>query len=291
MTAPTGPTTGSGCTPRWADPRLVASVALQLDEWGEERAWIGSDPYDGTNASRVPDGVLRTPRGRQLVAQVVKRCPIDLRHLLQVPSGLSSVTLANVVAAHALGGFLDDELHRARLAAATERLKALRLDTYEEPSWGYHWDAQSRVFFYPRSEPNGIATAFAGHALLDACERLEDSDSMALGVGAAEWFVRRVPRSERAEGSYFGTWPVTAHRSTTPTCSPARCWHGSPRSPIARSSGASRRGASPIRSLTSALTGGGATAKRRQRPGWTDSTPATCSMPWPFAGTTVSAAT
>ena len=119
------------------------------------------------------------------MAQVVKRCPIDLRHLLQVPSGLSSVTLANVVAAHALGGFLDDELHRARLAAATERLKALRLDTYEEPSWGYHWDAQSRVFFYPRSEPNGIATAFAGHALLDACERLEDSDSMALGVGAA----------------------------------------------------------------------------------------------------------
>ena len=64
--------------------------------------------------------------------------------------------------------------------------------------------SQSRVFFYPRTEPNAIATAFAGHALLDAYQRLGDPGSLALGAGAAEWFVRRVPRSSGPGGSYFG---------------------------------------------------------------------------------------
>lgn len=48
------------------------------------------------------------------------------------------MTLANVVATHAIGGFLDDELHVARLRSAVGLLKALRLDTYGELVCGYH---------------------------------------------------------------------------------------------------------------------------------------------------------
>ncbi len=138
-----------------------------------------------------------------MTAQVVKRCPIDLRPALGVPPGLNSVTLANVVAAHALGGFLDADVHEVRLRDAVERLKALRTDSYDEPAWGYHWHAHTRVLEFSRTEPNTVATAFAAHALLDAADRLGDDESRELGIGAAEWFLRHVPRTTTGEGTFF----------------------------------------------------------------------------------------
>lgn len=182
----------------------VARVAREVDGWGDERGWVGSDPYDGGNATRVPRALHRGRRRRQIVAQSVKRCPIDLRSALGVSPGLSSVTLANVVAAHALGGFDRKEVHRSRLQAAVAGLKRLCLNAYPEPSWGYHWDAQSRVLYYPRTEPNGIATAFAGLSLLDAHERIDDEKALELAVGSAEWFLRRVPRTRTPDGAFFG---------------------------------------------------------------------------------------
>jgi polysaccharide biosynthesis protein VpsJ len=184
--------------------RRVADVAREVERWGERHSWTGSDPYDGGNSALVGGVFRHSARGRQIVAQVVKRSPVDLRRLLRVPPGLSSVTIANVASAHALGGFLDEDLHVARIKAAVATLKALRLETHPEPAWGYHWDAQSRVLYYPRTEPNGIATAFAGHALLDAHERLSDAESLDLGLAAANWFLRRVPRTRARGGAYFG---------------------------------------------------------------------------------------
>jgi hypothetical protein len=170
----------------------------------------------------VKGAFRHSARGRQIIAQVVKRSPVDLRRVLRVPPGLSAVTIANVASAHALGGFLDEDLHVARLKSAVATLKALRLGTHPEPAWGYHWDAQSRVLYYPRTEPNGIATAFAGHALLDAHERLEDAESLDLGLAAADWFLRRVPRTRGLGGAYFGylagdTTPI--HNANLLACS------------------------------------------------------------------------
>ncbi len=191
-------------SPTYSFGRRVADVAREVERWGDGRSWTGSDPYDGGNSALVGGLFKHSARGRQIVAQTVKRSPIDLRRMLRVPPGLSSVTIANVASAHALGGFLDEDLHIARLKRAVATLKALRLDTHPEPAWGYHWDAQSRVLYYPRTEPNGIATAFAGHALLDAHERLDDPESLALGLGSADWFLRRVPRTRALGGAYFG---------------------------------------------------------------------------------------
>lgn len=182
----------------------VAAVARAVDSWGEARKWVGSDPYDGGNATRIVSPLRRSRWGRIVLTQLVKRCPLDLRRVLGIPAGLSSVTVANVAAAHALGGFLSDDIHAARLASSVDLLSTLRLDAYPEPSWGYHWDTQTRVMYYPRTEPNAIATAFAGLALLDAHDRLGDPNALELAAGAAEWFLRRVPRTRTAGGTFFG---------------------------------------------------------------------------------------
>ena len=86
-------------------------------------------------------------------------------------------------------------------------LAELRATTFREPCWGYHFDVQTRVFFYPRTSPNTIATAFAGLGLLDAYELAGVDSALEPAIGAGEFFIRRIPQTEAEPGAYFGYLP------------------------------------------------------------------------------------
>src|SRR5207302_3010817 len=79
--------------------------------------------------------------------------------------------------------------------------------TYSEPCWGYHFDVQTRVFFYPRTTPNTIATAFAGLGLLDAFEFAGQQQALDTAVGVSDFFVRHVPQTREGSGAFFGYLP------------------------------------------------------------------------------------
>jgi hypothetical protein len=179
-------------------------VARDLEKWAVEQEWIGSDPYDGLNATRASAGLRRTPLGRRLLTQVVKRSPIDLRPLLRVPPARNAAALANFVAAYARNGFLPDIAARERLGRTLELLHETRARGFDEPCWGYHFDVQTRVFFYPRGSPNTIATAFAALALLEAYERAGVQEALALAVRTGDFFLRHVPQTKAGTGAYFG---------------------------------------------------------------------------------------
>ncbi len=86
----------------------------------------------------------------------------------------------------------------------------LRCATFREPCWGYHFDVQTRVFFYPRSAPNTIATAFAGLGLLDAWElRLATSSSLKLAAGVGDFFIGVFCRRSARKAPFSDTSPVT----------------------------------------------------------------------------------
>ena len=179
-----------------------------LDRWGSEREWVGADPYEGLNARRAGP-LRRTALGRRLLIQAVKRSPVDLRKPLGIAPEVDAASLAHVLRAYAR---LPTDLIAAgpkALDGTAERLLALRCDAYPEPSWSYHFDVETRFFFYPRTTPNAIATAFAGHALLDAAEaasagrdRLHEA-----ARGAGEFFLRRIGLTEAPGGGYFGYFP------------------------------------------------------------------------------------
>ena len=177
-------------------------AARRLERWSRERSWCGPDPYDGLNARRLPRRV--PPLGMRVVTQVVKRSPVDLRPALGVPPGRSAVTLALAVSAYARNGFLSAEAAARGLRECFAALLDLRCRAYGEPCWGYHFDVQTRVFFYPRTAPNTIATAFAGHALLDAHELAGLPGALALAAGAGDFFLRHVPQTPGRGGAYFG---------------------------------------------------------------------------------------
>jgi hypothetical protein len=110
-----------------------------------------------------------------------------------------------VLSAHVRLGQPADHL-AARAAPLVRRLEALRAGG-PEPAWGYHFDVETRFFFYPRGSPNTIATALVGLALLDAHEALGDLHLLELAAGAGEFFLARVPQTDAPGGAYFGYLP------------------------------------------------------------------------------------
>jgi hypothetical protein len=184
------------------------ALARQLSHWAADRAWRGTDPYEGLNASRpIVAPLKRTPLGRRLLIQAVKRSPLDLRPVLGIQPEPNAASVAWVVSAYARNGFLFHDDAQELLTDALRCLDGLRLGGGEEPCWGYPFDVQTRVFFYSRRQPNTIATAFAGHALLDAHASLGDPRLLEKARGAGRFFLRRVPQTDAGEGAYFGYLP------------------------------------------------------------------------------------
>ncbi len=182
---------------------LVRGLAA-IEAWGHERQWVGPDPYEGLNATRFVGPLKQTRLGRQLLVQAVKRSPLDLRPLLGVPPGLNAAALAWVTSSYALDGFLPEDLRMARLEECIQRLQRLRLNRFEEACWSYHWDLQTRVFFYPKTDPNTIATSFAAMAFLDAYERTGEPHLLEVAMSSGDFFLRRVPQTKAEGGAYFG---------------------------------------------------------------------------------------
>jgi hypothetical protein len=180
-------------------------LARRLARWGDSRGWRGTDPYEGLSASRRVVAPLKTtPLGRRLLIQAVKRSPLDLRPVLGIQPKPDAASVAWAVSAFARNPFAERDEARRMLARALDLLDKLRSPAYDEPCWGYHFDFQSRVFFYRRGEPNTIATAFAGHALLDAYEALGDPGLLDRAAGAGRFFMSSVPLTDAGSGAYFG---------------------------------------------------------------------------------------
>src|SRR5204862_3411670 len=145
-----------------------------------------------------------SPLALRVLTQAVKRSPLNLRPVLGIPAGLSAATLAHALSAYARNGFLFDADAQAKVRFCLDGLTALRGRRFSEPCWSYHFDVQTRVFFYPRTDPNTIATAFAGLGLLDAHELAGDGAAAELALGAGEFFVRHVPQTATDSGAFFG---------------------------------------------------------------------------------------
>jgi hypothetical protein len=176
-----------------------------LDAWGWARDWRGYDPYDGLNTSRLLTPLKRHPRGRQLLMQLNKRSPLNLRPMLGIKPQDDSAALAWVLSAYSVVDFIEPPAaHQRRRDALFERLVGKRLPGWEDPCWGYHYDMQSRVFFYPHTDPNGIATTYVAAAMLDYHVRTGSQQALELAEGVGRWLVRNVPQTEDPPGAYFG---------------------------------------------------------------------------------------
>ncbi len=208
--------TEEASAPSAAQRAALTDALRSLESWCSQRKWAGTDPYDGLNATRAVLLLKRSVLGRRVLTQLVKRSPVNLRPLLGISAGQSAAALAQIASSYARGT-IPGEAGRQRLAETLCALVALRCDGFEEPCWGYHFDVQTRVLFYPTGSPNTIATVFAGLALLDAHEATGEVRLLELATAVGDFFLRHVPQTEDGDERSSATSWVIVRRSTTPT--------------------------------------------------------------------------
>ncbi len=184
-------------------PQELRAALGRLDAWLRARDFAGYDPYDSLNASRLPAFFRATPRRRQLVVQVGKRSPVNLRPLFGVPPHRNSKALALVASAYARLHRLERDPARESLAGSLlSELEARGTKGRDTIAWGYEFDVQTRWAFYPRGTPNIIVTTFVAHAFLDWFELTGDSAAPGDRHGGGALLERRASAQRLAEVYY-----------------------------------------------------------------------------------------
>jgi polysaccharide biosynthesis protein VpsJ len=198
-------------------------VAAAVWRHCKEAGFSGHDPYDGLKSRLLAPLFGRSRLLRLAVIQTVKRSPVNLRPLLDIPAGLNPKGLALLLMASACVPRLAFAEDRRQLAYSLAALASLpdgapvfpgrrpwpgMATAFAERApaaagWGYDFPWQARAFHQPAFAPTVVATSFvvdafaaSGHAAAGAVTR------------AAAGFVRRhLHRHEDTSGVCYSYSP------------------------------------------------------------------------------------
>jgi len=171
-----------------------------VHRWLEEHHYAGYDPFEGLS-SRFRPLTLNTKFGRQVLVQIVRRSPVNLRPLL----GIRPTTTTKGM------GFLAQGYLRWSQYAADQTLhdKAVSCfgwltehtsDGYSGPCWGNHFDYQTRLYYAPAKTPTAVWSSLVGRAFLDAYETIGDASYLEVARGTCEFILRDLPRTSNCNG-------------------------------------------------------------------------------------------
>lgn len=177
--------------------------------------FAGYDPYDALNSKlfmALP--LLQSRFPRLVLTQTLKRSPINIRRLLQVPATQNpkaiALFLSAVLKAQELGNCETGDL----VASLTDRLVALRSPDSPYWCWGYSFPWQTRTIVVPRWSPNLVCTTFVAGALLDLYEQRPDSRWLSMVVSAADYLLNELYWTDGGSVASF-SYPLRSLRSRT----------------------------------------------------------------------------
>ena len=172
------------------------AAILKLLAYCRSNEWAGYDPYDALNSDlfkALPFLNSRVPRLG--LTQALKRSPVNLRSLLQVPKTQNPKGLALFLSALIKlwrKGLQDRQELQELIAFMIERLSALRSPGVPYWCWGYSFPWQTRTIVVPLGAPNLVCTSFVGNALLDASDHCRDSRCLEMALSAAEYILNEL---------------------------------------------------------------------------------------------------
>jgi hypothetical protein len=191
----------------------VGTTARKLLAYCRENDWAGYDPYDALN-SRIfmvlP--ALQSRLARLALTQLLKRSPINVRGLLQVPKTQNPKGVALFLSALLKAPELCPAECGDLVSSLEKRIVALRSHDKSYWCWGYSFPWQTRTIVVPRGAPNLVCTTFVAEALLDLYEQRHESEPLRMAVSAAEYVLDELYWSDGGFVAGFG-YPLPLARS------------------------------------------------------------------------------
>jgi len=192
--------------------RGLGLAADELLSYCRGHGWAGHDPYDPLNSRLLQRlGMLHWRLPRLVATQLLKRCPVNLRGLLQVPREQNpkgiAVFLSALVKLYGLDLVREDEVR-----ALAGRLLQLRSTGQRHSCWGYNFDWQTRSYLVPRFTPNIICTTFAANALLDAYDQFGDCAWLEAAQSAGDFLLEGLDSTHDGDTLCFSYTPLARSR-------------------------------------------------------------------------------
>ena len=183
--------------PQMTDDRAtmkeVITAARKLFAYCRANDWAGYDPYDALNSRLLmATPALQSRVPRLVLTQILKRSPINVRGLLQIPKTQNpkgiALFLSALLKAPELCAGEDGDI----VASLTQILASLRSTGTPYWCWGYSFPWQTRTVIVPRGAPNLVCTTFVAGALLDLYEQRRESEHLRMAVSAAEYILKEL---------------------------------------------------------------------------------------------------
>src|SRR5437588_6146759 len=183
-----------------AIPKIEAALQA-LDRWLESHEYMGYDPFDGLSSFLRPL-TCGTKIGRQLLLQLVKRSPFNLRPWIGVRPAPSSKGMAFLAR-----GYLRWNQMQPGTAVQNKPQHCLSwLREHASPGyagrcWGNHFDYQARLFYLPAGAPTVVWSSLIGQAFLDAFAMLGDAIYLEEASAICRFIVTELPRHQDQTGT------------------------------------------------------------------------------------------
>jgi hypothetical protein len=141
----------------------------------------------------------------------MKHSPLNLRPILQVPKTHNPKAIALFLSAliklSSIGLVREEDL----ITNLVTKLRALRSWGVAHRGWGYSFPWQTRTKIVPRGAPNLVCTVFTANALLDAFERNQDPECLAMADEASDLIVHELYWTQTGYEAGFG-YPLPSIR-------------------------------------------------------------------------------
>jgi hypothetical protein len=192
----------------------VTTTLDRLISYCEENEWAGHDPYDALNSKifmALPFLDSRLPR--LVLTQALKRSPINVRSLLQVPKTQNPKALALFLSAFVKLSKDQPGKNQDRIRFMVDRIRALRSQQTPYWCWGYSFPWQTRTIIVPRGTPNLVCTTFVANALVDLYEQGGGPECLTIAVSAAEYIFNELYWEEAGSATAGFGYPLKSLRS------------------------------------------------------------------------------
>jgi len=163
-----------------SDRPEIQAAFDRLDAWVVQRDYAGWDPHDALNSPALMRLAGQSRVAGQVLVQVVKRNPVNLRSALGVRRGRNPKGIGLFLASYCRQfDRARNPVHLARITSLSAWLDQHRSSQTPGAGWGYNFAWPNRSFFAPAGTPSVVNTAFIGLAFVAMHDVLADEDAAA----------------------------------------------------------------------------------------------------------------